>query len=337
MATGLKAWSTTASSNASASTAINWAEGQLPSTANDSARAMMAEIRSWYEAGGFYDMGDTPTRTGNTTFTVPGDQTARYAVGRAIRCTDSTTIYGFVTSVSYASVTTVTIAGTASLSASLTAVAVGMPINADLFLPRNYTFHIQNYVTTAGTSTAYTTTMTPPLPSLTNGAAIRVKLHTTCGATPTLAADGLTAKTIVRPGNVAISAGDLTQDSVLDLTYDSTLDKWTAHGIPVSPDALSIYTTSQTATAGQKLAMDCSSSALTVTMPASPTAGAAAIIVKKLGAKQLTIDFGSNKLQLPTGGYTSGTHTVDGFFSGAMRFDFHGTLADGTTNVWSIG
>ena len=35
-------WSRTASSNATADGSINWAEGQAPSTVNDSARAMMA-------------------------------------------------------------------------------------------------------------------------------------------------------------------------------------------------------------------------------------------------------------------------------------------------------
>jgi len=35
-------WSRTAASNATADGSINWAEGQAPSTVNDSARAMMA-------------------------------------------------------------------------------------------------------------------------------------------------------------------------------------------------------------------------------------------------------------------------------------------------------
>jgi hypothetical protein len=35
-------WSQTASSDASADSTINWAEGQAPSSVNDSARAMMA-------------------------------------------------------------------------------------------------------------------------------------------------------------------------------------------------------------------------------------------------------------------------------------------------------
>jgi hypothetical protein len=48
MATGVKSWSTTASDNDDADTAINWLEGQAPSTVNDSARAMMAAIADWY-------------------------------------------------------------------------------------------------------------------------------------------------------------------------------------------------------------------------------------------------------------------------------------------------
>jgi hypothetical protein len=35
-------WSQTASQNATADSSINWAEGQLPGTVNDSARSMMA-------------------------------------------------------------------------------------------------------------------------------------------------------------------------------------------------------------------------------------------------------------------------------------------------------
>jgi hypothetical protein len=35
-------WSRTAANNATADGSINWAEGQVPSTVNDSARAMMA-------------------------------------------------------------------------------------------------------------------------------------------------------------------------------------------------------------------------------------------------------------------------------------------------------
>lgn len=47
-ASGVKSWSTTAATNSSADSTINWAEGQAPSTVNDSARAMMAAIAAWF-------------------------------------------------------------------------------------------------------------------------------------------------------------------------------------------------------------------------------------------------------------------------------------------------
>ncbi len=335
MATGLKAWSTTAADNDDADSAINWLEGQLPSTVNGSARAMMALIRAWYEAGGFYDMGDTPTRTGNTTFTVPGDQTTRYTVGRAIKCTDSTTIYGFITSVAYTSLTTVTIAGSASLSASLTAVAVGMPFNADLFLPRDYTFGNVNYATTGGTSTAYTLTLTPPLPSLTTGLMVGVKLHTANGATPTLAVNGLAATNITKSGGTSISSGDFNTGAQLLLRYDGT--NFEIVGSPPAAGAgaaHSIKTADFTAVAGGKYAADCSSSAIIATMPTSPADTDSPIIIKKAGNKTLTVDFGSKNVRLPSGAVVSGTTTIDGFSNGDYAFAYIGTDAAGQTNLW---
>jgi microcystin-dependent protein len=47
MARGVVTWSQTASSNDVADTGINWAEGQAPSSVNDSARAMMASVAKW--------------------------------------------------------------------------------------------------------------------------------------------------------------------------------------------------------------------------------------------------------------------------------------------------
>lgn len=67
--------------------------------------------------------GYTPTRTGNTTFTTPGDSTAVFQVGRRIRAADSATRYGFVASASYSvidGVTTITVAlDSGSLSAAM--------------------------------------------------------------------------------------------------------------------------------------------------------------------------------------------------------------------------
>lgn len=56
----VKDWSTTAADNDDADAGINWLEGQAPSTVNDSARAMMAAIKSWY------DLIDAGTVSGGT-------------------------------------------------------------------------------------------------------------------------------------------------------------------------------------------------------------------------------------------------------------------------------
>jgi hypothetical protein len=47
MATGIYSWSQTAASNSSSDSTINWAEGQAPSTVNDSSRAVMAVLAKW--------------------------------------------------------------------------------------------------------------------------------------------------------------------------------------------------------------------------------------------------------------------------------------------------
>src|SRR5258707_5527034 len=45
-------WSQTASADATADSTINWAEGQSPSSVNDSARAMMAAIAKYRDDNG---------------------------------------------------------------------------------------------------------------------------------------------------------------------------------------------------------------------------------------------------------------------------------------------
>src|ERR1700744_3971933 len=63
-------WSKTAASNATADATINWAEGQSPSSVNDSARAMMARTAEWRD-----DVSGTITTTGSATaYTVASNQ-----------------------------------------------------------------------------------------------------------------------------------------------------------------------------------------------------------------------------------------------------------------------
>ena len=63
-------WSKTAASNATADSTINWAEGQSPSSVNDSARAMMARAAEWRD-----DVSGTITTGGTSTaYTVASNQ-----------------------------------------------------------------------------------------------------------------------------------------------------------------------------------------------------------------------------------------------------------------------
>jgi hypothetical protein len=127
----IKNWSTTAASNASIAdnASINWAEGQAPSTVNDSARATMADVRTWYEAAEWIDLGHAPTYASGTTFTVTGDKTATYTAGRRVKITNSvpTTFYATIASSSFSTNTTVTVVNDGSvLSGTLSSVAVGI-------------------------------------------------------------------------------------------------------------------------------------------------------------------------------------------------------------------
>ena len=101
-------WSTTPANNANAATSINWAEGQPPSSVNDSARQMMADVATWYQAPEWLNYALTPTYISGTQFSVAGNQTGIYTVGRRVRAfVTAGTIYGTISSSSFASVTTV--------------------------------------------------------------------------------------------------------------------------------------------------------------------------------------------------------------------------------------
>ncbi len=82
------------------------------------------------------------------------------------------------------------------------------------------------YATTGGTATAYTATFSPTVTALTNGLRVLVKWNATNTGTATFAPDGLTAKAIRKLNDAALVAGDILQDQISELVYDSTLDHW---------------------------------------------------------------------------------------------------------------
>lgn len=91
-------WSTTAGSNASGVTSVNWAEGQAPSTVNDSARNMMADVAKWYGQ----NSGSIPeyltSVSGTNTVTASGPTAcAAYAAGQRFTLLPANTNTGATT------------------------------------------------------------------------------------------------------------------------------------------------------------------------------------------------------------------------------------------------
>ena len=83
MAVGVKAWSTTAASNSNADSNINWTEGQLAPTVNNSARAVMAAVAALYDQlGGALTVGGSANAY-TITNASPGTWSA-YAAGDVI-------------------------------------------------------------------------------------------------------------------------------------------------------------------------------------------------------------------------------------------------------------
>lgn len=107
----IKDYSTVASNNTA--TPPNGApEGMAAGLVNNTMRQMMADTRSWYESGGWCDLGHVPTFVNATSFTIPTDVTAFYGIGRRIRLfgTIMGTFYGYIVSSSYSAPnTTVTV------------------------------------------------------------------------------------------------------------------------------------------------------------------------------------------------------------------------------------
>jgi hypothetical protein len=125
---GIKEYSTIAANNA-AINSISIAEGCAPSGINDAIRQEMADTRSFYESGGWIDLGYTCTYASSTSITISGqDATAYFTANRRIRAVGSSTgtIYGKVASSSFSTNTTVNFTwDSGSLSNETLTISVG--------------------------------------------------------------------------------------------------------------------------------------------------------------------------------------------------------------------
>lgn len=118
--TGYDSYSITPATNATCDGgAVNWAEGQPPSTVNNSSRQVLADTRTafndlvWFQYGigdqGAGNIAVPAIYASSTSFTIAGaDVTAAYHVGRRLRAVGSGTgtIYGRISVTSYAPTTT---------------------------------------------------------------------------------------------------------------------------------------------------------------------------------------------------------------------------------------
>jgi hypothetical protein len=128
----LRKWSSSASGNATVTggvNTINFAEGQTPGSVNNSAREMMAQVRSIYTPSewGWVEHSATVSVASQTSFKLGGNQTTNWTAGRRWRLkSGSTTRYGSVVSSSFTAETTITVtvdSGSLSASHSLAALA----------------------------------------------------------------------------------------------------------------------------------------------------------------------------------------------------------------------
>lgn len=140
-------WSVSANSN-SVVGSINWSENQAPSTVNNSARQMMADVADWTNNPGpeWYQY-DSATYASGTTFTLPGNQAFRYVEGRRLRCVVTGGIFfGSVVSSTFSTNTTVTaVWDSGSLDAGLSSIKLSL-VSPTAMPTKGVVQHIDNTV-----------------------------------------------------------------------------------------------------------------------------------------------------------------------------------------------
>jgi len=160
------------------------------------------------------DSGVTPTYVSATSFTLVGDQTSAFHVGRRLRSTVTAgTTYSRITASAYGVLTTVTVAndGSQTLDNGLSAVQYGILRNNILSIP----FRV---ATASGTDT-YTASVGAV--RLVTDDEYKIKIaNANASTTPTLNLDGLGAKTIKTQSGAALVPGQLNGQHTF--RYDGT-------------------------------------------------------------------------------------------------------------------
>jgi len=128
----IKDWSTVNSENNSAVPSGAPENQTFIADGNNIDRQIMADVRAQFEDLGWFNFGHVATNTGTSSFSVPGDYTSVYLVGRKVRIEDSTTLYGTITDVSYVNPNTLVTVDITGLTAAMNGqtVSVGLPLES---------------------------------------------------------------------------------------------------------------------------------------------------------------------------------------------------------------
>jgi hypothetical protein len=176
-------------------------------------------------------VGPTPTFINGSQFTLVGDQTNTWTIGRRVQATVTAgTVYGRITASAFAAATTITLQldGTQALDSGLAAVSYAMLGSLVKSEP-------ERIGTSSGTDT-YTATV--GITRLVIGDEYKVKIASaSTSTTPTLNLDGTGAKTVVRADGSALLAGDLNGEHVFrwDGTNQVVLNPTKVKGTQIQP------------------------------------------------------------------------------------------------------
>lgn len=176
--------------------------------------------------------GVTPTYISTTSFTLAGDQTTEFHVGRRIQTTDSSgTDYGTITVSAYTSLTTVTVVlDSGTLDAGLSVVNLSLLRNDHPALPSVIGANVQTQTasrfTAGGTADAITGSLSPPITAYVSGLRVTTTAAANTVTAPTLNLNALGVKTIKKRSNsgskVALTIGNYNASGPCNLEYDGT-------------------------------------------------------------------------------------------------------------------
>jgi len=217
-----------------------------PSTDSD---PPIAAIASWDNIEGINDTaasggsaqwvdGTTPTYVNATTFTVTGDQSSTYHVGRRVKTINSGgTIYSTITAVAYTTLTTVTIRNDSGLlDSGLSAVSYGLLSSVNNAIPSNIPT-LDNIITnpevTGGAADAYTVDLKES--TYVTGRVYAAQIHADNTGASTINISGLGAKNVKLTDGNDPYAGALQAGVVAWFIYNGT------NMVLLNPDPLVIY------------------------------------------------------------------------------------------------